>query len=287
MERTMTDRLHELFDELLADEPPLRTSTDDAVAGGRRLRRRRWTLWTVSGATAVAALAVIVPTVVARPASYAGNSPSLALTASTTLMSAPSVVATHYCPGARSTVDANIRDGAVLPDPNAAARAVMTAAHGVAPGKQFIPRLKEYIATTPKTPGIPQVVLIFDVGDDHGFGSIDFQILPEVGPTPTRRADSDLSHLDQCVDLRRRMFTDGSVALYYPYGPPEQELETTHVWYYAAGGFTMNIGSFPQGWSTGENPGKSPPPPPLPVRTDQPLTIDQIMDLADAVAHAS
>jgi hypothetical protein len=47
----------------------------------------------------------------------------------------------------------------------------------------------------------------------------------------------------------------------------------------------MNIGAFPRAWSTIVDPQRASHPP-LPMRHDQPLTIDQLMDLADAVAHA-
>jgi hypothetical protein len=57
------------------------------------------------------------------------------------------------------------------------------------------------------------------------------------------------------------------------------------VWYFAAGGFTMNIGMFPQAWSASEDPA-TPPPPPLPVRGVMPLTINQVMAIADVVAHS-
>jgi hypothetical protein len=56
----MTDPLRELFDDLVADEPPLRTTADTTATAGRRLARRNRTLWTATGtAVIVAALAVL------------------------------------------------------------------------------------------------------------------------------------------------------------------------------------------------------------------------------------
>ena len=50
----------------------------------------------------------------------------------------------------------------------------------------------------------------------------------------------------------------------------------------------MNIGMFPQGWSSSSSdPTVAPPPSALPVLGHPPLTIAQVMDVADAVAHST
>jgi hypothetical protein len=77
------------------------------------------------------------------------------------------------------------------------------------------------------------------------------------------------------------------VAVYYPSGPPAQEAQVTQVWYFARAGYTMNIGMFPQGWSSSSDPTVAPPPSALPVLGHLPLTIAQVMDVADAVGHST
>ncbi len=137
----------------------------------------------------------------------------------------------------------------------------------------------------PKFQGRPWLALIFDVGDDAGYGAINLQILPESVADPSDRAGRG-ANVSECVDGWRHDFADGSVAIHYPYGSPAGEATVTHVWYFAAGGFTMNIGMFPQAWSASEDPATPPPPPPLPMRGTMPLTINQVMAIADVVAHS-
>jgi hypothetical protein len=43
---------------------------------------------------------------------------------------------------------------------------------------------------------------------------------------------------------------------------------------------------FTQAWSASEDPATPPPPPPLPVRGTMPLTINQVMAIADVLAHS-
>jgi hypothetical protein len=49
----------------------------------------------------------------------------------------------------------------------------------------------------------------------------------------------------------------------------------------------MNINTYTEGWSTSSDPNVPAPPPPLPVRADYdlPMTVGQVMALADLVAH--
>lgn len=285
----MTDRLRELFDDMLSGEPPLQTTSADTEAAGKRLRRQRQTLWTVVAAVLAVALIAVAPVLAGRSRPGAGaGSPAVAsatltvtpgpatpapTSAPTALVSrtAPAAAGVQlspspYCPASPIGYTADQTDGSVLPAPDRAVAAVKVAAQAIVPRLQFILRYDALIPPSAKMPGIPQLAIIFDVGDDDGFGSINFQILPEVGPSPSLRAKASLSRLDQCEPVQRETFRDGSVALYYPYGPSIQEREVTHVWYYAARGFTMNIGAFSQGWSSSDDPNKAAPPPALPIR---------------------
>lgn len=78
----MHPELLELLREAKADAPPLRYDADDAVAAGRRLRRRRTTGWAIAAVVAVVT-AIGVPLIVARdpappvqPAKRIANSPA-------------------------------------------------------------------------------------------------------------------------------------------------------------------------------------------------------------------
>jgi hypothetical protein len=275
----VTDRLRDLFDELVAAEPPLRTTPGDAAAAGRRLRRRDRTLWTAVGT------ALAVTTLVVVPRTWSPG-PSDSDTAAASPSTGPSPAGTalvlttyHACPAPPALLPQT--DGSVLPDPDRAVAAVLAAARRIAPGMTFINRLATRLDQTPKWEGTPVLALIFDVGDDDGFGAVNLQVRPEVGATPAIRARS--LNVSECVDVIRHDFPDGSVAIHYAYGPPAAEASVTHVWYYGVGGTTMNIGMFPQPWASSDD---LTTPPPLPARGRMPLTISQVMEVADVVAHA-
>jgi len=287
----MADQLRELFEQMVADEPPLRTTTDSAAAAGRRLRARRRTLWTVVGAAAAVALVTAVPTLAStgRPVPPVGPPSLTAPTAPPT----PSpiddpeaqVVRSHYCPSTapRALLDTSTADGSILPDVERAAAAVVAAAPRIAPGKQFVLRVHEYLASTAKFVNRPQVVLIFDVGDANGYGFLGFQIYTEQGVSAADRAQWELDGHTTCYEVQRRDFTDGSVAVNESdaSGP-----DAAKVYYFSARGYDMNIDTNAQPMSTATGPNDIPTPSTLPPRTSLPLTVAQIMALADVVAHA-
>jgi hypothetical protein len=298
----MTDRLRELFDDMLADEPPLRTDPDEAEAAGRRLRNRYRTLWTVAGAALTATLVAAGPSMLtlgyqAAPygpgaasadilVSEAASSPAFAISPPVTTPSAETLAATLHCPADIAPYTVDNRDGSVLPDPGRAAQAVVAAAVKIAPGEKFLVNTSGRIETSEKSPGVPQVYLVFDVGTDRGYGSVNLQLIADKTGTPQERAENALDRTGECVDVQRRDYPDGSVAVYYPYGPPAQEAEVTHVWYFARAGYNMNIGVFPQAWSSSSDPNTAPPPSALPPLGYLPLSISQVMDLANVVADS-
>jgi hypothetical protein len=291
----MGDTLRELFEEMVADEPPLRTGVDEAEAAGRRLAARRHTLWTVSAAAVAAAVAVALPVLVIPhgrpldPTVQSGQTPdppgTVSPSAGPSVLDPRPVAMTEYthCPVPTDPLPARATDP-VLPHPAAAAAAVVAA--GIAPDRQFV--VNYTFATTEKPAGVPRVELIFDISDGTGYGSAVIQILPSLGAgSPAALAEVELNLQHTCTRVTRQDYPDGAVALYYPSGPPAQELETTHVEYYAKGGYTMNIGVFPYAWSTSTDPNVPPTPSPLPARGSQPLTIAQVMTLARVIAISS
>jgi len=284
--------LRELFDEMVADEPPLRTTTDSTAAAGRRLRARRRTLWTVAGAAAAVALVTAVPTLAStgRPPSPVGP-PSLSAPVTTTAPATPTadlegqVVRSHYCSSTapRAQLGTSTSDGSILPNVERAAAAVMAAAPRIAPGKQFVLRVHEYTASSQKFLNRPQVALIFDVGDASGYGFLSFQMYTEQGVSARDRAQWELDGHTTCIDVQRRDFTDGSVAVNESdaSGP-----NSTKVYYFAVRGYDMNIDALSEPWTTSTGPESTPTPSTLSPRTSVPLTVAQIMALADVVAHS-
>src|SRR5262245_22354015 len=175
MERSMADVLKELFDEMVAGEPPLRTTTESAAAAGRRLRARRRTLWTVAAAAAAVAFVTAVPTLAAtgRPAPPVGP-PSLTaptVTAAPTASPSPDldclIVRSNHGPSTapRPQPTTSPSDASSRPDAGRPAPAGLAAAPRIAPGKQFIPRVHDYVASSEKWQHRPQVMLTFDVAD--------------------------------------------------------------------------------------------------------------------------
>lgn len=302
----MTDRLRELFDDMLTGEPPLRISPDEAEAAGRRLRTRHRTLWTVAGA-ALAAVALTVGPHLVLPTgipvtSAAQSLPGPSLVSSTApsapgdAPATPSIAAPsaapesfEHCPAGPGRYTADNTDGSVLPDPDRAVAAVQSAAGRLAPGQRFIVYLsgRALPASGEKLAGIPYVYLVFDIGNDQGFGSLNLQLTADKAGSPAGRAEQALNSVGTCVQVQWRDYPDGSVAISYPYGPPEQEATVTHVFYFAQAGYTMNIGLFPQAWPTGTDPNVPAIPSSRPALGHLPLTISQVMDIADVVAHST
>ena len=292
----MTDPLRQLFDDMILDEPPLRTTADNAVAGGRRLRRRNRTLWTATGTALTVAAVALLPQVWPSPGSgltvgaSATADPSQSATgeASPDPTQPPSteLALTSYevCPSPASTLSQP--DGSVLPELATAQAAVVAQGPQIAPGMTFLPHAASALVVGgPKFGGDPVLTIIFDIGDDlTGYGSLNVQIRPETDATPQVRAARGAS-TTSCVEGWRYDFADGSVAIHYPYGTPMNEKDVTHVWYYAAGGFTMNIGMFPQGWDVVADAAPAPPSA-LPARGAMPLSIAQVMQVADVIAHS-
>jgi hypothetical protein len=304
----MTDRLRELFDDMLADEPPLRTSPDEAEAAGRRLRTRYRTLWTVAGAALAAVVLTVGPAVAlprtapVTPAAQRtpGASPALSLADSVpgdppTVPSPPSAAPSsaldsyQHCPADPAPYTVDNTDGSVLPDPDRAVAAVQSAAGKLAPGLKFMVNLSGLVlpAKGEKMAGIPYVYLVFDVGNDQGFGSLNLQLVPDKTGTAADRAESMLDSAGACVQVQRRDYLDGSVAISYPQGSPQQEAMVTQIWYFAQAGYTMNIGLFPQAWPTATDPNVPAIPSSLPALGHLPLSISQVTDLADVVAHST
>jgi hypothetical protein len=177
-------------------------------------------------------------------------------------------------------------DGELLPSTDAAAAAARVEGPLIAPGMEFAVVIAR-TGTGPNLNSVPRLDLVVDVGDAAGWGSVSFQIFPQNDLPPEELALRGAAVMS-CVDGSRYDFGDGSVAIYYPYGPPEQEATVTHVWYFAAGGFTMNIGMFPEATPTDDdgNPDTPAIPSPRPARGEMPLTIGQVMQLAHAIAQS-
>jgi hypothetical protein len=298
----MTDPLRELFDDLVANEPPLRTTADATAAAGRRLTRRNRTLWTATGTAVIVAALAVLPQVwrpagsgltaghpTAFPSSVVSAShvptaqptptptPTPTLSATTLALQAYQVCP-HPMPPHYGT------DASLLPHLGAAEAAVLAAAPRIAPGLDFrVNAVSNASVGQPKFNGAPVENLIFDVGDASGYGSLSFQITVDTSASAAVRATQN-ANTSQCVDGLRYDFADGSVALYYSVGQPD-ESTTKQLWYYGAAGITMNIGEQNQGYGT---PASTVPLPPstLPPRASVPLTIEQVFLLADIVAHA-
>jgi hypothetical protein len=297
----MTDPLRELFDDLVADEPPLRTTADTTAAAGRRLRRRNRTLWTATGSAAIVAALVVLPQVW-RPAGSgltAGRPTTVPLTVVTgsavprptptvtTPTPTPSTLglrAYQVCPNPMPPHYGT--NSSLLPHLAAAETAVLAAAPRIAPGLDFrVNPVSNTSVGQPKLNGAPEENLIFDVGDASGYGGLSFQITVDTTAPAAVRA-TQMANTDHCVDGLRQDFADGSVALYYSIGQPD-ESTTKQLWYYGAAGITMDIGEENQAFGASASPSTGLlVPSTLPPRAAVPLTIEQVFLLADVVAHA-
>jgi hypothetical protein len=301
----MADKLRELFDDMVSGEPPMRTTTDSAVAAGRRLRVRHRAMWTVAATALTVALFIAVPTLAVTGRSAVGPAASATGTApprptSTgvpTPATTPAPTASpadagitqfRHCPQPTTYPSFEFKDGSLLPNVDKAAAAVQTAGPTVAPGKQFILRVHQYFTDTQKIAGHPQNALIFDVGDADGYGFVSFQMLVQKGPTPQEWADNEMDSQSACVDVTRRDYADGSIAISIGPTSAAQAASSLQVYYYSVKGYMLNIGAYTEGWSASDDPATPPPPPPRPVRRpgNLPLTVAQLMTLADVIAHS-
>jgi hypothetical protein len=270
----VTARLRELFEEMLRHEPPLHTTAESAAADGRRIVRRSQTLWTIAGTAILIALVAMLPGAWgANRREPAADGPTVdeptadgPPTGPTPGPTALTLQGYWVCPSATPPAQG---DASLLPDPQVAMSALLAAAAQIAPALTFIARSADH-------PSPHRVAIVADIGDIDGYGALNVEMYPDDGGPPAQRAAAG-AMVSSCVDGSRCDFPDGSVALYYPQGPPEQEAVAMHVWYYAVAGFTMNIGLFPQPSDSS----------PLPARGTMPLAIDQVMLLADAVARAA
>jgi hypothetical protein len=252
----VTERLRELFEAMVLDEPPLRTTPQATADAGRRRLRRGRTVWAVAGAALVVAVVAALPqaglTSTAGPSAHGPTAD-----ASTGPTSAPTLALQSFrvCPG-NAAQSSGPED--VLPDPAVAMAALLAAGSRVAPDRTFV--AGEASLSHVKLGGVAHVEITVDVAD----GSLIFSIYPDAEPVAERTASG--TNISACVDGSSHDFPDGSVALFYPIG---HEDTVMHIWYYAASGFTMNIGMFPN------------------ASGNMPLSIEQVMLLADAIAQAA
>jgi hypothetical protein len=305
----VTDKLHELFDQMVVGEPPLRVTADGVAYRGRRRQARRRT-WMVTG-SAVLAVGALAGTAVAwdRPAGpvrtpFAGPPPATGAARQSAGPGTPPPEIPR-CPAPDAPlVMLDDTDGSVLPDPQRAAQAVLAAAPAIAPGRTFQLVRAEKLRSSPKHDA-PREYLIFDVGDADGHGSINLEIIPQRGRSPGERAEHDVRArpFANCTDAGRRFFPDGSVGLtYVPFGTGRPSDTVLHARYYGAGDVDVNAGCFQTRWvessrsagppvgaqipePDGADPDR-PVPTPADARTTMPLTPDQMLDLAAVAVSA-
>jgi hypothetical protein len=257
----VTARLRELFEEMLLHEPPLRTTAEATADDGRRMIRRGRTLWTIAGAAMLVALVAMLPGAWgANRQEPTGDEPT-ADGSSTTPLPGPTGLTLQdewICPSAGRSYGG---DSSLLPDPSTAMAALLAAGPRVAPGLAFVARTAGHDSAH-------SVMVSVDVTGSSGYGSLDVHIGVEVAPPAERIAN--ISTIESCVSGKRHDFPDGSVGLYYPYGPAAQEAMLMHVWYFSVRGLTMDVAMSSAA-----------------VGSSMPLSIDQVMMLADAVAQAA
>jgi hypothetical protein len=262
----VTARLRELFEEMLLREPPLRTTPESAADDGRRIIRRSRTLWTIAGTAMLVALVAMLPgawsTNRQDPTADGptADGPTVDGPSTAPLTGPPGLTlrTQRICPGGALTYGG---DNSLLPDPSAAMAALLAAGLRIAPGLAFLARSAGHGS-------VLSVMVSVDIADSSGYASLVVQIRVEAASPAERIAN--ISTIKSCVDGKRYDFADGSVGLYYPYGPPAQEAKLVHVWYFSVRGLTIDIAMSPPA-----------------VGSNMPLSIDQVMMLADAVAQAA
>jgi hypothetical protein len=278
--------MDDLFATVLAGEPPLRLTVDGMCASGRRQARQRQALMVVglsalmAGATAT--VVVAAPSARGLPAPV-GSGPATSVAPAPTTRPAGPLMEVPGCdgdPGALAP-DVDEADGSVLPDPHAAAQAVLAAAPAIAPARGFGLITASRIDTSEKHPDGPRVYLIFNVSNASGVGSINMELTPQVGASAATRADYAVRArpFGNCVPPSRTDLPDGSVALaYIPFGDGDPTQTVQHTYYYGANGLDINVGVFLHVWpDRGQERTQ-------PLATEMPLTPDEVIALARVVA---
>jgi hypothetical protein len=139
--------------------------------------------------------------------------------------------------------------------------ALLAAGPRIAPGVTFVARAAGHDSTR-------SVMISVDIAESSGYGALTVLIRVEAA-SPTDRI-AHITTIKSCVVGQQYDFPDGSVGLYYPYGAPEQEARLMHVWYFSVRGLTIDVAMSPPA-----------------VGGSMPLSVDQVMMLADAVAQAA
>jgi hypothetical protein len=290
----MRDVLGDVFDTLLAGEPPLGLSATEVARQGRRRVYRRHGLIAGGAAAAAGLTATAVGVWALAPAPVA---PQPGLTATGSTAPPPSdvppppppssrpvlVVERPHCDGERiGTMKLDWTDGSVLPGPDAAVAAVLRAAGSAAPGRSFTVVFAGRVDDTAKFGGLPVMNLVFDVADAAGTGALSMQLRPQVGASPAERAAWALRErpFSNCTPATRTDYPDGSVGLSYIAFGSGSPVDTEQVnFFYAARGFDINATVFMVPWSV---PFAS-----APGRADSmPLSAAEVLALCRAVGAA-
>jgi hypothetical protein len=291
MEEAMRDSLQEMFDTLLVGEPPMRLTAGQVRHRGRQRAHRRRTLVAAGSAATVGVLGTAALGFVPGP-SYVVSTPTapqtvpVPQTARVPTPSPPLVLELPRCDGDRSVLPLGDADGSVLPDPNAAAQAVLAAAPTLAPGRTFTLVQAHRVDSQPKRPGAPRVYLIFDVTDANGTGSLNLELIPQTGASADQRARAHLQAkpFSNCTPATRTDFPDGAVGLaYVAFGTGRPSDTVQHTYYYSPNRLDINAGAFLEPW--GSTSGASPSPAARPGRTvSMPLTSTEVLAIARVVA---
>jgi hypothetical protein len=296
----MHDEMREIFDTLLADEPPIGVTAAGVRQRGRqRLHRRRMLVAAGSavavGLTGSAAIAygpghgllTASPATSGSSSATASGEPAPTDTASTP---ATPVYEIPQCSGERIAKSLSDTDGSVLPDPAKAAQAVLTHAATFAPGRTFRLVSAERVDASEQSGGAPRVSLIFDVVHGGGTGSINLEVLPQTGMSATERAtiDQRAKPLSNCTPATRTDFSDGGVGLEYTaaFGTGDPNNSVQHTWYYSPSGFDINAGAFLTPWSQQVAPSTSGPYYQHGAPSPMPLTSAEMLAACRVVASA-
>jgi hypothetical protein len=258
--------MREIFDAILADEPPIGTTAARVRQRGRQRMHRRRTLMAAGSAVAVgmtasAAIAYVPGNglLVGSPATNGSPDGSSApsgvvappVTPGPIDTAAPQRFEIPHCDGDGTPKLLANTDGSVLPDPAMAAESVLDAAPTIAPGRTFRMVSAERVDSSEKHPGMPRLYLIFNVTDAHGTGSINLEVFPQTGMTASERAtiDERARPFSNCDPATRTDFPDGAVGLEYTaFGTGHPIDSVQHTYYYSPDGFDINAGAFLTPW---------------------------------------